>query len=279
MSFKGSLVQYLRKRQVALPSATDTIWAKRLGTYELKSLLLYKAATIELVGTTLLTFTSCATVVSVLNYGYAVPPQFIAVAHLVILAFFIISTAKSSGGHLNPMITFATMVTGFTTPTRAVAYILAQTIGAIGGAGLLRGVLNGTPFALGGCVLGTIEVGRALLAEAVASTVMLFVAFGTALDVGQRELFGPIIGPFFVSFTLGLIIYFGGGLVPGYSGPSVNPARCFGPAVISGNLTNQWIFWVGPLIGGLLIGGLYRAVPPSFNELPPAAEGDADDRD
>ncbi len=220
--FLGSLVQYKRKKQVILPVDSYPRWKRLLGLHELQNALVFKATLIEFIGTTLLVFTSCAVTVSVLNYNYAVPPQYIAIAHIIILAFFILATAKSSGGHLNPMISFATMVAGLTTPVRAVMYIIAQTVGAILGASLLRGILDGTPFLLGGCVLGTISQGRAFLAEIVACCVTLFIAFGTALDVGQREIFGPVLGPFFVSFTLALVIFLGGGLVPGYVKHTLN---------------------------------------------------------
>jgi glycerol uptake facilitator-like aquaporin len=156
-------------------------------------------------------------VVAVVTYQFTVPPLLIAIAHIIILSFFIISTAKSSGGHLNPMLSFATMIAGFTTPSRAIMYIFAQTIGSILGAGLLLGILDATPAALGGCTLGSISQGRALLCEVVGSCIILFIAFGTALDVGQREVFGPVLGPFFVSFTLAIVIFLGGGIAPGYS--------------------------------------------------------------
>jgi len=265
--FLGSLVRY-HKKQVELPADTDSTFVKLLGIHELRSSLVYKASIIELIGTALLTFTSCATVVAAVTYQFPVPSLLIAIAHIIILSFFIIATAKATGGHLNPMLSIATMVAGFTSPSRAFLYVVAQTIGAIFGAGLLRGVLDGTPVGLGGCSVGSLSGGRALLCEVIGSCIILFVAFGTALDIGQREVFGPILGPFFVSFTLAIVIFFGSGLAPGYVGPVANPSRCFGPAVVTNTYEFQWVFWIGPLIGALLMGLLYRFLPPGFNEVP-----------
>ena len=219
--FAASLVQYDRKGQVASSKASRSDLDKYLGLFELRSPLVYKATLIEFIATLLNVFTSCAVVISSIQYGFSVPPLLIAIAHIIILGFFILASAKASGGHMNPMISFATMVAGLTTPARAVLYILAQMAGAVCGAGLLKAVLDAEPFGLGGCSLGTLSVGRALIAEAVGSCVLLFIAFGTALDTGQREVFGPVLGPFFVSITVALIIFFGGGLVTGCGSPCV----------------------------------------------------------
>lgn len=66
-------------------------------------------------------------------------PAFVGVFNTVLLAIFIYATAPSSGGHMNPMITFATFLCGLCPAPRAVAYILFQTLGAALAGGLLRG--------------------------------------------------------------------------------------------------------------------------------------------
>jgi aquaporin-4 len=232
--YKGSLVQYHQKRQVIKPKASESDLARKLGVHELQNSLVYQAAIIEFFGTTFLIFASCASTVAIIQYGFSVPPLLIAIVHIILLALIIFATAKSSGGHVNPLITFSTMVAGLTSPARAMLYLIAQIIGSIVGASLLHGILGGNTLNLGACALGHIPQGRALIAEAAGSAFMLFVVFGTALDAGQREIYGPVVSPFFASFSLGLIIFFGGGLVTGFSGPIANPARCFGPAVVSG---------------------------------------------
>lgn len=59
-----------------------------------------------------------------------------------------------------------------------------------------------------------------------------------------------------------MVIFIGGGIVPGYSGPIMNPARCFGPAVAMDNFEGQLVYWFGPLSASILIAVVYWAVPP-----------------
>jgi len=123
---------------------------------------------------------------------------------------------------------------------------------------------------LGGCSVGSYNAGRAFLAETMFSFFSLFIAFGTALDPGQREIYGPLLGPFFVSITLALVIFIGGGLEAGWTGPSMNPARCFGPAIAMSNEAlygKLWVFMLGPMIAAVPIAVLYRTIPPNTHVL------------
>lgn len=64
-------------------------------------------------------------------------------------------------------------------------------------------------------------------------------AFGVALDPRQRELFGPLGGPFAVGCSLGLVSFATAGLVPGYTGASMNPTRCFAFAITRHDITGM----------------------------------------
>ena len=66
-----------------------------------------------------------------------------------------------------------------------------------------------------------------------------FIAFGVGLDPRQAQLFGPVLGPFLVGSTLGLVSFASAGLVPQYSGASMNPARCFAFAVARGGFQGE----------------------------------------
>jgi len=65
-----------------------------------------------------------------------------------------------------------------------------------------------------------------------------------------------------IYYGIGVVIFIGGGILPGYSGPIMNPARCFGPAVAMDNYEGQLIYWFGPLSASILLAVLYWAVPP-----------------
>lgn len=75
-----------------------------------------------------------------MNFGAQLAvPAFVGVFNTVLLAVFIYATAPASGGHMNPMITFATFLCGLCPAPRAFAYIMFQSLGAALGGGLLRG--------------------------------------------------------------------------------------------------------------------------------------------
>ena len=107
-----------------------------------------------------------------------------------------------------------------------------------------------------------------------------FIAFGVGLDPRQAELSGPVLGPLLVGLALGITSFASAGLVPGYTGAAMNPARCFAFAVARGGFKglwllhrlvldikltlrlDQWIWWTGPLAGSLVHIFVYRTAPP-----------------
>mmetsp|Transcript_26800 Transcript_26800/g.65006 ORF Transcript_26800/g.65006 Transcript_26800/m.65006 type:complete len:174 (-) Transcript_26800:3-524(-) len=147
--FHAQLVRYL-------PSAEEKSAAKEakelgpfwrwVGTDELQYAYLWKAVLIELFGFTFLTVASIGAVIS--SFGRApgpdAPPVIeppalgVAVSHFFILGILILSFAPASGGHLNPMITFATVLTGHTPIARGVLYIVAHIVGSVIGAQIMK---------------------------------------------------------------------------------------------------------------------------------------------
>jgi len=106
---------------------------------------------------------------------------------------------------------------------------------------------------------------QAVVFEIVITFGLVYTVYATAADPKKGSL--GIIAPIAIGFVVGANILAAGP----FSGGSMNPARSFGPAVVSGDFAANWIYWVGPLIGGGLAGliygdvfiGSYAAVPAS----------------
>ncbi|KAK8086129.1 aquaporin-like protein [Apiospora phragmitis] len=132
----------------------------------------------------------------------------------VMLSTLILATAPATGGHVNPIITWTTMLCGLCPVPRAVSYIIAQTAGAALECGFLVGSW------------GFEKAAR-------------YLSFGVGLDPRQAQMYGPALGPILVGLCFGMVNFVTTGTAPGYSGASMNPARCFGIAVASGDWSSE----------------------------------------
>jgi MIP family channel proteins len=179
----------------------------------------------------------------------------VALAHGLTIAAFGSAFGAVSGGHFNPAVTIAMLVTGRIEVPKAVGYILVQCLGAIVAAFLLTvtfpadqvaAVKLGTPL-----LAGNISIGGAIIAEAVTTFALVSVIMGTAVDARA-----PKLGALLIGLTVTLDILCIGPL----TGAAMNPARSIGPALVSGNLENFWVYWIGPILGGVAAAVLYDAV-------------------
>uniref|UniRef100_A0A3Q4H4Z1 Aquaporin-4 n=1 Tax=Neolamprologus brichardi TaxID=32507 RepID=A0A3Q4H4Z1_NEOBR len=158
-----------------------------------------------------------------------------------------------SGGHINPAVTAAMVVTRKLSLAKAVFYVAAQCLGAITGAGILYLV---TPTAVRGSfgvttVNSTISVGHGFLVELLITFELVFTVFATC-DPKRTDLGGS------ASLAIGIAVVIGHLFAIPYTGASMNPARSFGPAMVTLNFENHWVYWVGPILGGILAAGLYE---------------------
>ena len=169
-----------------------------------------------------------------------------------------------SGCHINPAITVSMLVAGKIDLKDALAYIVAQLIGAALAAFVLMQILSGQAgFDMGEYALGSngwgenyqnnFNVTAAFIAEAVLTFLFLFVIFATTSKWGNSTMAGLAIG-----LTLVLIHLVA---IP-ITGTSVNPARSFGPAVFAGGaaLSQLWLFIVAPLVGGVVAALFWKVV-------------------
>jgi aquaporin TIP len=173
----------------------------------------------------------------------------VALAHGLVLAIMVSLTAHISGGLVNPAVTIGLWVTGKLGGSKAVAFIVAQMLGAVVAAFLLKYLLPENVFDAGGgggaAVDASIAAGKAMLMEAVASFFLVFAVFGTAVD--DRGPFSKTAG-----FTIGLVIAFDILAFGPWTGAAMNPARWFGPALATGEWADWWVWVVGPIAGGVI---------------------------
>ncbi|XP_039984824.1 aquaporin-4-like [Xiphias gladius] len=158
-----------------------------------------------------------------------------------------------SGAHINPAVTAAMVVTRKLSLAKAVFYLLAQCVGAIVGAAILYGV---TPASVRGgmgvtTVNMSISVGQALVVELFITFQLVFTVFATCNDK-RNDLKGSS------ALAIGLSVCIGHLFAIPYTGASMNPARSFGPAMVTWCWENHWVYWVGPYLGGALAAALYE---------------------
>ena len=79
---------------------------------------------------------------------------------------------------------------------------------------------------------------------------LLVAVFGTAIDPR-----GPKIGGLAIGLAVAADILMGGPL----TGAAMNPARWFGPAVVSGSFDDRYVWWIGPLVGAAIVALVYRS--------------------
>jgi aquaporin Z len=179
----------------------------------------------------------------------------IALAHGLVIAVMVSAVGFISGGHFNPAVTLGFLVTRRIAPMLALVYWVVQFGAAATGALLLKWVLPNaieSQSHLGATALGGgIGSGGAVVVEAVLTFFLVWVVFATAVD--PRGTFQQIAG-LAIGFTITLDILMGGVL----TGAAMNPARAFGPELVGNRWSHFWIWYVGPLAGGVIAASLYE---------------------
>lgn len=177
----------------------------------------------------------------------------VAVCHGFALFVAVSVGANISGGHVNPAVTFGLAVGGQITILTGLFYWIAQLLGSIVACLLLKVVTGGLAIPIHGVAAGVGAI-EGVVMEIVITFALVYTVYATAVDPKKGSL--GTIAPIAIGFIVGANILAAGP----FSGGSMNPARSFGPAVASGDFAGNWIYWVGPLIGGGLAGLVYANV-------------------
>lgn len=222
-----------------------------------------KRSLAEFVGTFWLVFGGCgAAVLSAAFPSLGIGFLGVAIAFGLTVLTMAYAIGHISGCHLNPAVSIG-LCAGRRFPAQDLpAYIIAQVIGGIAGAGVLLIIASSKPgFAIGGFASngyaehspGHFSLTGCLVAEMVLTFMFLVIIMGSTDRRAPQGL-----APVAIGLGLTLIHLIG---IP-ITNLSVNPARSTGPAIFVGGwaVAQLWLFWVAPIIGGALGGGLYAAL-------------------
>lgn len=209
----------------------------------------------ELIGTFALVFIGAGAVTVNSAFEGVVGVTGIALAHGLVLMSMIYALGSISGTHVNPAVSISLWAGGQLSSRLAIGFVVSQLVGAaLAGLALLvlfpdeagRSSLGLTTLASG------VSAWQGLLLEAILTFFLVSTVWHVAVrGRGPAELAGVAIG-----LVLTFDILMGGAV----TGASMNPARTFGPALASLNFANHWVYWVGPIAGGLIAVGVARAL-------------------
>lgn len=211
----------------------------------------------EAIGTLILVFVGCG---SAMFLGCDTNGGHLAVALAFGLA--IVATAyvigDVSGCHINPAVSLSMLIAKRMGLADFIGYVIAQCVGAIGGAALLKmvvgfGKLEDLTGGLGSNNIANVGIAGGLVIEIILTFIFVFTILGVTADPSKNSVAGIVIG-----LTLCFVHIIG---IP-LTGTSVNPARSIGPALFAGGdaLSDVWIFIAAPLVGAALAAIVYKLV-------------------
>ena len=206
-------------------------------------------------------FGPLAIILSVVAFGDGLSIEsiiMIALAHGSAVGLMVYAFGHVSGAHINPAVTIPMMITKKISIQDGIAYIIFQIIGAILAAFSLKAILPelgakvnfGTQG--GPSELLNNSVMSGFMVEAILTFFLVVVIFMTAVHKNApKSVYGAAIGGMvFLLHIVGVPL----------TGASMNPARTFGPAVASGAWEFQWLYWVAPIVGGIIAGVIMNYV-------------------
>lgn len=177
----------------------------------------------------------------------------VALAHGLAIGVMVAALGHVSGGHFNPAVTFAFWLSRRISGAQAAVYAVAQIFGGLLAALIVAGLLSRNAVGAGTPQLAEgISTVQGILAEAVATFFLVLVIFGTVLDRRAPETVYP--------FAIGLTITAGVFAIGPLTGAALNPARAFGPALVSGEWSAVGAWLIGPLLGAALAWAVHEYV-------------------
>ncbi len=213
----------------------------------------------EFLGTLLIVFIGagaiCADHTLKMAGGHGADPTWTIAVFGVVIVAIVYATSYISGSHINPAVTISFWIIKKINTNKAVFYIISQLLGAVIAACCLRILFPDavSTVYLGTCVLGEgVGFWKASLIEFILTFLFVFTIYATAVDMRASKILAGV--------AIGLVYLFGMLVSTTITGGAFNPARVFGPAMVSGHFDSHFIWWLGPISGGIAAGFLYKKI-------------------
>ena len=185
----------------------------------------------------------------------------ISIGHGGIIALMVYAFGHVSGAHINPAVTIPMMITKKIGIADGIGYIISQVVGGIVATLTLVAILPeiGKPVLWGGhggpSELLNNSVMSGFMVEVILTFFLVVVIFMTAVHKkAPKSVYGAAIGGMiFLLHIVGVPL----------TGAGMNPARSFAPAIVSGDsglLEIQWLYWIAPIVGGIIAGVIMNYV-------------------
>jgi aquaporin Z len=205
----------------------------------------------EVVGTFCLVFVGTGAVVVDQVAGGRVTGLGISLVFGLIVLAMIYTIGHVSGAHMNPAVTLGFYAAGRHKASEIAPYAAAQLIGAVSASAILKLMFWGQATTLG-ATLPSGTVLQSFTMELILSFILMFVIMGVATDDrAEGAMAGIAIGA-----VIAVEAAFGGPI----SGASMNPARSFAPALMTGTFSHQWVYWLAPSLGTVLGARAYQLI-------------------
>ncbi|KFM16881.1 Aquaporin Z protein [Marine Group I thaumarchaeote SCGC AAA799-B03] len=206
--------------------------------------------TVELIGTFILVvFATGSIVYDAEFFDGQLGIPFAAVAPFIALLIGVYSFGKISLAHFNPAVTVGYYITGHISKIQILYYFAAEIIGALLGSLFVMKVIGEKANLGANAPNYDFSLGLIFPVEVLASAMLMGVIFYVVYTKGLRGFSGVAIGG-----IVGLDILF----LAFISGASMNPARALAPALLSGVLSDLWLYWTAPFVGTIIVAFLFR---------------------
>ena len=211
----------------------------------------------EFIGTFALTFAGCSAIASDSIYDTGLGTLGISLAFGLVIMAMIYSYGNVSGAHFNPAVTIAFLLSKKIGIKDTFLYIASQILGALFGASLVKLFFSDS------LLLAVTNPSISGFGAFAFETIITFILMSVILNVSTGHLEKGIMAGIAIGGTVALAALFGGPI----SGASMNPARSIGPAIISGDIENLWVYITAPVLGASLAVPIYRMVQSRDNVI------------